>query len=53
MTGQSPNDQFHASSFIQGHVAEYLEQMFAHDAGDAKAKDKPRKVSFNQPGNAR
>ena len=25
MTEQSPNPQFHASSFMQGHNAEYLE----------------------------
>lgn len=27
MTDQSLNDQFHASSFMQGHDAEYLEQL--------------------------
>ncbi len=29
MTEHSPNDQFHASSFMQGHNAEYLEQLYA------------------------
>ena len=29
MTDQSPNDQFHASSFMQGHNGEDLEQMHA------------------------
>ena len=37
MTDQSPNDQFHASSFMQGHNAEYLEQMYARYAGDPAA----------------
>jgi len=53
MTDQSPNAQFHASSFMHGRNVEDLEQMCAHEAGDAKATDKPGKVSFNQPGNAR
>jgi hypothetical protein len=34
MTEQSPNDQFHASSFMQGHNAEYLEQLYARYAND-------------------
>jgi 2-oxoglutarate dehydrogenase E1 component len=32
MTDQSPNDVFHASSFMQGHNAEYLEQLYARYA---------------------
>ena len=39
MTDQSPNDQFHASSFMQGHNAEYLKQMYARYAGDPNAVD--------------
>ena len=39
MTDQSPNDQFHASSFMQGHNAEYLEQLYAQYAGDPSAVD--------------
>ncbi len=39
MTEQSPNDQFHASSFMQGHNAEYLEQLYAQFANDPNAVD--------------
>ncbi|MBL4626645.1 MAG: 2-oxoglutarate dehydrogenase E1 component [Roseicyclus sp.] len=39
MTEQSPNDQFHASSFMQGHNAEYLEQLYAQYARDPSALD--------------
>ncbi|MEM8577306.1 MAG: 2-oxoglutarate dehydrogenase E1 component [Pseudomonadota bacterium] len=39
MTDQSSNDQFHASSFMQGHNAEYLEQMYARYAADPAAVD--------------
>ncbi len=39
MTDQSPNDQFHASSFMQGHNAEYLEQLYAQYAKDPGAVD--------------
>ncbi len=39
MTDQSPNDQFHASSFMQGHNAEYLEQLYAQYANDPGAVD--------------
>ncbi|NIY98185.1 MAG: 2-oxoglutarate dehydrogenase E1 component [Rhodobacteraceae bacterium] len=39
MTDQSPNDQFHASSFMQGANAEYLEQMYARYANDPNAVD--------------
>ena len=39
MTEQSPNDQFHASSFMQGHNAEYLEQLYAQYARDPSAVD--------------
>lgn len=39
MTDQSPNDQFHASSFMQGHNAQYLEQLYAQFANDPNAVD--------------
>ncbi|MBV7377714.1 2-oxoglutarate dehydrogenase E1 component [Maritimibacter dapengensis] len=39
MTDQSPNDQFHASSFMQGQNAEYLEQLYAQYANDPNAVD--------------
>ena len=39
MTDQSSNDQFHASSFMQGANATYLEQLYAQYAGDPKAVD--------------
>ena len=39
MTDQSPNDAFQASSFMQGHNAEYLEQLYAQYARDPAAVD--------------
>jgi len=39
MTDQSPNDVFHASSFLQGHNAEYVEQLYAQYANDPNAVD--------------
>jgi 2-oxoglutarate dehydrogenase E1 component len=39
MTEQSNNDQFHASSFLQGHNAEYIEQLYAQYAQDPNAVD--------------
>jgi len=39
MTDQSNNAQFHASSFMQGHNAEYLEQLYAQYAKDPNAVD--------------
>jgi 2-oxoglutarate dehydrogenase E1 component len=46
MTDQSPNDQFHASSFMQGHNAEYLEQMYARYANDPGAVDEAWQAFF-------
>ena len=37
MTEQS-NDQFHASSFLQGHNAEYIEALYARYAGDPERR---------------
>ncbi|MEM6888651.1 MAG: 2-oxoglutarate dehydrogenase E1 component [Pseudomonadota bacterium] len=39
MTDQPQNEQFHASSFMQGHNAAYLEQMYARYANDPGAVD--------------
>ncbi|MFZ1727055.1 MAG: hypothetical protein WAU13_10410, partial [Albidovulum sp.] len=39
MTEQSPNDQFHASSFLQGANAEYVEQLYARYANDPASVD--------------
>ncbi|WP_425040775.1 2-oxoglutarate dehydrogenase E1 component [Primorskyibacter sp. S187A] len=50
MTDQSPNDLFHASSFMQGHNAEYLEQMYARYAQDPNAVDQAWQEFFRQLG---
>jgi len=50
MTEQSPNDQFHASSFMQGHNAAYLEQMYARYANDPNAVDEAWQSFFRQLG---
>ncbi|MEZ5754241.1 MAG: 2-oxoglutarate dehydrogenase E1 component [Paracoccaceae bacterium] len=39
MTEHSPNDQFHASSFLQGHNAEYIDQLQARYAADPNTVD--------------
>ncbi len=52
MTEHSPNDQFHASSFMQGHNAEYLEQLYAQYAGDPNAVDAAWAEFFRQLGDA-
>ncbi|MBO9475614.1 2-oxoglutarate dehydrogenase E1 component [Shimia sp. R10_1] len=52
MTEQSPNDIFHASSFMQGHNAEYLEQMYARYAADPNAVDATWQEFFRQLGDA-
>jgi 2-oxoglutarate dehydrogenase E1 component len=52
MTDQSPNDLFHASSFMQGHNAEYLEQMYARYASDPNAVDDAWAAFFSQLGDA-
>ncbi|MCZ4354209.1 2-oxoglutarate dehydrogenase E1 component [Roseovarius aestuarii] len=46
MTDNSPNDQFHASSFMQGHNAEYLEQLYARYANDPNAVDEAWQAFF-------
>ncbi|WP_412550798.1 2-oxoglutarate dehydrogenase E1 component [Shimia sp. MIT910701] len=52
MTEQSPNDIFHASSFMQGHNAEYLEQMYARYAANPNAVDEVWQEFFRQLGDA-
>ncbi|QBX99651.1 2-oxoglutarate dehydrogenase E1 component [Rhodophyticola sp. CCM32] len=52
MTDQSPNDQFHASSFMQGHNAEYLEQLYAQYANDPTAVDAAWAEFFRALGDA-
>ncbi|AVO37423.1 2-oxoglutarate dehydrogenase E1 component [Pukyongiella litopenaei] len=52
MTEHSPNDQFHASSFMQGQNAEYLEQMYARYATDPNAVDEAWAEFFRQLGDA-
>ena len=46
MTDQSPNDQFHASSFMQGANAEYLEQLYARYAENPNAVDEAWQAFF-------
>ncbi|WP_283646853.1 2-oxoglutarate dehydrogenase E1 component [Marinovum algicola] len=50
MTDQSPNDIFKASSFMQGHNAAYLEQMYARYASDPTAVDESWQEFFRQLG---
>ncbi len=52
MTEHSPNDVFHASSFMQGHNAEYLEQLYARYASDPGAVDAAWADFFAQLGDA-
>ena len=39
MTEQSPNTQFHASSFLQGANADYIDQLAARYASDPASVD--------------
>jgi 2-oxoglutarate dehydrogenase E1 component len=52
MTEQTPNDQFHASSFLQGHNAEYIEQLYARYAADPNAVDASWQAWFKALGDA-
>jgi 2-oxoglutarate dehydrogenase E1 component len=52
MTEQSPNDVFHASSFMQGHNAEYLEQLQARWASDPASVDEAWADFFRQLGDS-
>ena len=50
MTQQSPNDAFRASSFLQGHNAQYIEQLHARYASDPGAVDEAWRSFFRQMG---
>ncbi len=50
MTDQSPNDLFHASSFLQGHNAEFVEQLYARYAQDPNAVDASWQAFFKTLG---
>ncbi len=52
MTEQTPNSAFHASSFMQGHNAEYLEQLYAQYAKDPGAVDAAWAEFFKAMGDA-
>ncbi|NBD29879.1 MAG: 2-oxoglutarate dehydrogenase E1 component [Alphaproteobacteria bacterium] len=52
MTDQSPNDVFHASSFMQGHNAEYIEQLYARYAENPGAVDESWRDFFKALGDA-
>ncbi|MBD0866197.1 MAG: 2-oxoglutarate dehydrogenase E1 component, partial [Rhodobacteraceae bacterium] len=52
MTDQSPNNLFHASSFMQGNNAEYLEQLYARYANDPAAVDAAWAEFFQSLGDA-
>ncbi|MCV6586847.1 MAG: 2-oxoglutarate dehydrogenase E1 component, partial [Marinibacterium sp.] len=52
MTDQSPNEIFHASSFMQGHNAAYLEQLYAQYANDPGAVDAAWAEFFRAMGDA-
>jgi 2-oxoglutarate dehydrogenase E1 component len=52
MNDHSANDGFHASSFMQGHNAEYLEQLYARYANDPASVDAAWAEFFRQMGDA-
>ncbi|MGR3662239.1 MAG: 2-oxoglutarate dehydrogenase E1 component [Paracoccaceae bacterium] len=52
MTDQSPNDIFRASSFLQGHNAEYIEQLHARYARDPNAVDEAWQAFFRELGDS-
>jgi 2-oxoglutarate dehydrogenase E1 component len=52
MNDQSPNDIFHASSFLQGHNAEYIEQLYAQYANDPNAVDEAWQEFFRALGDS-
>ncbi|WP_417279943.1 2-oxoglutarate dehydrogenase E1 component [Celeribacter sp.] len=52
MNDQSPNDIFHASSFMQGHNAEYLEQVYAQYTQDPSSVDASWAEFFQSLGDA-
>ena len=50
MTEHPSNTQFHAESFLQGHNAEYIEQLYARYAQDPNAVDAAWKDFFKAMG---
>jgi len=50
MTDQSPNDLFKASSFLQGHNAAYVEQLYARYADNPGAVDESWQAFFRDLG---
>ncbi len=52
MNDHSPNDVFHASSFLQGHNAEYVEQLYARYAENPSAVDESWQDFFKSLGDA-
>jgi 2-oxoglutarate dehydrogenase E1 component len=50
MTDQPSNDAFHASSFLQGHNAEYVEQLQARHAADPASVDESWAAFFRALG---
>ena len=52
MTEHTPNSAFHASSFMQGHNAEYLEQLYAQYTRDPGAVDAAWVEFFRAMGDA-
>ena len=52
MTEHTPNSAFHASSFMQGHNAEYLEQLYAQYTKDPGAVDAAWAEFFKAMGDA-
>ncbi|MCB5200293.1 2-oxoglutarate dehydrogenase E1 component [Loktanella sp. TSTF-M6] len=52
MNDQSPNDVFHGSSFLQGHNAEYVEQLYARYADNPAAVDESWHAFFKSLGDS-
>ncbi|MBZ0128159.1 MAG: 2-oxoglutarate dehydrogenase E1 component [Rhodobacteraceae bacterium] len=52
MTEQTNTSQFHASSFLQGHNAEYVEQLYARYANDPEAVDESWRAWFRALGDS-
>ena len=50
MNDQAPNDQFSATSFMEGENAEYLEHMYARYADDPNAVDEAWQAFFKAMG---
>ena len=50
MTEQSPNELFQNTSFLQGHNAQYVEQLYARYANDPHAVDESWRAFFETLG---